>query len=46
MSVDATLHIVRVRKWLPLMRVIVRRMLKNEFPEYLPFLNEDGTLTV
>jgi hypothetical protein len=35
-----------VRKWLGLMKVIVRRMLKNEFPaEYLPFLKEDGTLT-
>jgi hypothetical protein len=47
MSVDATLHIARVRKWLGLMKVIVRRMLKNEFPgEYLPFLKEDGTLTI
>lgn len=46
MSVDATLHVFRVRKWLPLMKVIVRRMLKNEFPEFLPFLKDDGTLTV
>jgi hypothetical protein len=45
MSVDATLHVARVRKWLPVMKVIVRRLLKNEFPqEYLPFLLEDGTL--
>lgn len=46
-SADTSLHVARVRKWLPLMKVIVRRMLKNEFPvQYLPFLNEDGTLTL
>lgn len=32
MSVDDSLHVMRVHKWLALLRVVVRRMLKNEFP--------------
>jgi hypothetical protein len=45
MSADEALHIERVNKWLGLMKCIVRRMLKNEFPhEFLPFLLEDGTV--
>ena len=43
LSVDEALHTDRVDKWLPLMKCIVRRMLKNEFPtDFLPFLKEDG----
>ncbi len=44
-SADETLHISRVLQWVPLTKCIVRRMLKNEFPdEYLPYLREDGNL--
>jgi hypothetical protein len=44
-SADEALHVVRVDKWLPFLRCMVRRMLKNDFPrEYLPQLQEDGTL--
>jgi hypothetical protein len=32
-SADETLHLRRVREWLALMKVVVRRMLKNEFPK-------------
>ena len=32
MSVDDSLHLLRVHKWLALLRVMVRRMLRNEFP--------------
>lgn len=40
-STDDLLHVARVDHWLPLMKCIVRRMLKNEFPgEYLSFLPE------
>jgi hypothetical protein len=42
---DDALHIRRTRRWLPLIRCLVRRMLKNEFPEeFLPYLREDGTI--
>jgi hypothetical protein len=45
LSVDEALHIDRVNHWLPLLKCIVRRILKNEFPsEYLPYLQEDGTI--
>jgi hypothetical protein len=45
LSVDEALHITRVNNWLPLLKCIVRRMLKNDFPsEYLPYLQEDGTI--
>jgi methylamine utilization protein MauJ/SEC-C motif-containing protein len=45
MSVDDLLHTQKVNKWLPLTKCIVRRMLKDEFPnEYLPYLKEDGTV--
>lgn len=45
LSVDEALHLAKVNHWLPLLKCIVRRMLKNEFPdEYLPYLQEDGTI--
>ena len=45
LSVDEALHLARVNHWLPLLKCIVRRLLKNEFPdEYLPYLQEDGTI--
>jgi hypothetical protein len=35
----------RLWRWLPLMRVMVRRMIKNDFPdEFLPSLLDDGTI--
>lgn len=44
-SADEALHLNRVNRWIPLLKYIVRRLLKNELPqEYLPFLNEDGTI--
>jgi len=44
-SADEALHLDRVSQWIPLTKCIVRRMLKNEFPEqYLAYLREDGTL--
>jgi hypothetical protein len=43
---DDALHVYRLNKWLPLMRCIPRRMLKNEFPdEFLSYLKEDGSVT-
>jgi len=33
-----------VSKWLPLLRCLARRVMKNDFKEYLEFLNEDGTI--
>jgi hypothetical protein len=46
LSADEMLHTERVNKWLPLTKCIVRRMLKNEFPEeFLTYLREDGTIT-
>jgi hypothetical protein len=45
LSVDEALHIARVETWLPLLRCVVRRMMKNEFPEsFLSHLAEDGTI--
>src|SRR5262249_12942327 len=45
LSVDEALHLAKVNHWLPLLKCIVRRMLKNEFPEeYLPYLQEDGSI--
>lgn len=47
LSVDDLLHIQKVNKWLPLTKCIVRRMLKDEFPEeFLSYLREDGTIAV
>ena len=41
---DEALHMVNVNKWLPLMKCIVRRWLKDDFQgEFLPGLKEDGT---
>ena len=45
-SIDDLKHIRNINQWLPLTRCIVRRLLKNDFPEqYLTFLNEDGTIS-
>jgi Methylamine utilization protein MauJ/SEC-C motif len=45
MSADDLLHIREVNKWLPLVKCIVRRMMKNEFPtQFLRYLRDDGTL--
>src|ERR1700724_161804 len=35
----------RVSHWLPLMRCMARRVMKNDFPDYLAYLNEDGSIT-
>jgi hypothetical protein len=44
-STDEALHIEMINAWLPITKCIVRRMLKNEFPdEFLSFLREDGTI--
>jgi hypothetical protein len=41
---DDAQHIARLQNWLPLMRCIARRMLKNEFPsEFLTYVKEDRT---
>jgi hypothetical protein len=46
LTVDELLHTRNLRKWLPLTKCIVRRMLKNDFPaDFLPYLQEDGTIT-
>jgi hypothetical protein len=43
LSGDEVLHLNRVEKWLPVAKIVARRMAKNEFPrEFLPFLGEDG----
>ncbi|WP_321473446.1 methylamine utilization protein MauJ [uncultured Paludibaculum sp.] len=39
---DEGLDIQNLTRWLPLAKCIVRRMLKNEFAEFLPFVDEDG----
>jgi len=45
LSVDELLQVQRVNHWLPLVRCMARRMLKNEFPtQFLPYLKEDGTI--
>jgi hypothetical protein len=42
---DEGLDLQTIAKWLPLTKCIVRRVLKNEFPEeFLPFLEEDGNV--
>jgi len=35
----------RVSHWLPLMRCMARRVMKNDFAEYLEYLNEDGSIS-
>lgn len=35
----------RVSRWLPLMRCLARRVMKNDFKEYLEYLNEDGSIS-
>ena len=43
---DDLSSIREITKWLPFLRCAVRRTLKNEFSRhYLPYLNEDGTVT-
>lgn len=45
LSVDDLLHTRKVNRWLPLTKCIVRRMLKDEFPnDFLSYLREDGTV--
>jgi hypothetical protein len=34
-----------VSRWLPLLRCLARRVMKNDFREYLEFLSEDGTVS-
>ena len=34
-----------VSKWLPLLRCMARRVMKNDFNDYLEYLNEDGSIT-
>jgi hypothetical protein len=34
-----------VSKWLPLLRCMARRVMKNDFKDYLEYLNEDGSIT-
>jgi hypothetical protein len=34
-----------VSKWLPLLRCLARRVMKNDFKEYLEYLEEDGTIS-
>jgi hypothetical protein len=42
---DEALHLAKMSHWLPLLKCVVQRMLKNEFPdEYLPYLQEDGSI--
>jgi hypothetical protein len=46
LHVDDLVAIREITKWLPLVRCAARRTLKNDFPEhYLPYLNEDGSIT-
>ncbi len=43
LDADEALHIARVNKWLPLMKCIVRRMLKDDFPdEFLSNVSDDA----
>ena len=43
LSADELVHSQRVTKWLPLTKCIVRRMLKNDFPQqFLPWIKEDS----
>ena len=44
-SADEALHIHRVNRWLPLLKVMVRRMFKNDFPaEFLPGVPESTSI--
>ncbi len=44
LTVDELLHTRNLNKWLPLLKCIVRRMLKNDFPaDFLSYLKDDGT---
>jgi hypothetical protein len=44
LTVDELLHTQNLNKWLPLLKCIVRRMLKNDFPaDFLSYLKDDGT---
>lgn len=45
MLLDNADNLQMIVKWLPLMRCIARRLMKNDFKEYLEFLNEDGTIS-
>jgi hypothetical protein len=43
--VDDLLEMREVSRWLPFLRCAVRRVLKNDFPDYyLSYLNEDGSI--
>lgn len=45
LSADDLLDHAKLNHWLPLTKCVVRRMLKNEFPdEFLSYLREDGTI--
>lgn len=35
----------RVSRWLPLMRCMARRVMKNDFGDFLHYLGEDGSIT-
>ena len=39
---DEGLDVQKITKWIPLAKCIARRMLRSEFPEFLPFVDEDG----
>jgi hypothetical protein len=46
LHVDDLAAVREITKWLPFLRCAVRRTLKNDFPgHYLPYLNEDGSIT-
>jgi hypothetical protein len=46
-SPDELLDSQEITTWLPLLKCIVRRMLKNDFPaEFLAYLGEDGVVRV
>lgn len=46
LHVDDLAAVREITKWLPFLRCAVRRTLKNDFPDhYLPYLNEDGSIT-
>lgn len=45
LSADELLQAAQVEDWLPLVKCMARRMLKNEFPkEFLTFLGENGVV--
>jgi len=46
LDVDDIASVRQNAKWLPLLRCMVRRILKNDFPnQYLWFLGEDGSVS-